>query len=100
MRKGLLETVITGASTRTSHAQVVNELGKAIIAGDFPIGAILPGDAELAQRFKVSRTVLREAMKTLAAKGLIVPRARIGCVGPLLAHDQCHAACQQRLADT
>lgn len=29
-------------------------------------------------RFKVSRTVLREAMKTLAAKGLIVPRARIG----------------------
>ena len=78
MRKGLLETVITGASTRTSHAQVVNELGKAIIAGDFPIGAILPGDAELAQRFKVSRTVLREAMKTLAAKGLIVPRARIG----------------------
>jgi len=78
LRKGLLETVITGASTRTSHAQVVNELGKAIIAGDFPIGAILPGDAELAQRFKVSRTVLREAMKTLAAKGLIVPRARIG----------------------
>lgn len=78
MRKGLLETVIGGASTRTSHAQVVNELGKAIVAGDYPVGATLPGDAELAQRFKVSRTVLREAMKTLAAKGLIVPRARIG----------------------
>ncbi|MGD9479051.1 FadR/GntR family transcriptional regulator [Shinella sp. G-2] len=65
-------------NTRTSHAQVVNELGRAIIAGEYPVGATLPGDAELAARFKVSRTVLREAMKTLAAKGLVVPRARIG----------------------
>lgn len=78
MRKGLLETAITGANTRTSHAQVVNELGRAIVAGEFPVGTILPGDAELAARFKVSRTVLREAMKTLSAKGLVVPRARIG----------------------
>lgn len=78
MRKGLLEAVVTGANTRTSHAQVVDELGKAIVAGEFPVGSILPGDLELAMRFKVSRTVLREAMKTLAAKGLIVPRARIG----------------------
>jgi len=78
LRKSLLETVISGVSTRTSHAQVVNELGRAIIAGEYPIGATLPGDAELAARFKVSRTVLREAMKTLAAKGLVVPRARIG----------------------
>jgi DNA-binding FadR family transcriptional regulator len=57
---------------------VVDELGRAIIAGEYPVGATLPGDVDLAQRFKVSRTVLREAMKTLAAKGLIVPRARIG----------------------
>ena len=78
MRKGLLETVITGANTRTSHAQVVNELGRAIVAGEFPVGTTLPGDADLAARFKVSRTVLRESMKTLAAKGLVVPRARIG----------------------
>jgi DNA-binding FadR family transcriptional regulator len=78
LRKSLLDTIIRGASTRTSHAQVVNELGRAIIAGEYPVGATLPGDVELAARFKVSRTVLREAMKTLAAKGLVVPRARIG----------------------
>lgn len=78
MRKGLLGTAISGMNARTSHAQVVNELGRAIIAGEYPVGATLPGDAELAARFKVSRTVLREAMKTLAAKGLVVPRARIG----------------------
>ena len=78
MRKGLLETVIGGATTRSSHAQVVDALGRGIVSGAYPVGSTLPGDAELAARFKVSRTVLREAMKTLAAKGLIVPRARIG----------------------
>jgi DNA-binding FadR family transcriptional regulator len=78
LARGLLDTVISGRKSRTSHAQVVDELGRAIITGEFPVGTTLPGDQELAQRFKVSRTVLREAMKTLAAKGMIVPRARIG----------------------
>lgn len=63
---------------RTSHRLVVEELGQAVVAGEFAVGAILPGDVELAARFSVSRTVLREAMKTLAAKGLVVARARIG----------------------
>ncbi len=78
LRRGVLETVISGKKTRTSHSQVVDELGRSIISGEYPVGTTLPGDLDLAQRFKVSRTVLREAMKTLAAKGLIVPRARIG----------------------
>jgi DNA-binding FadR family transcriptional regulator len=78
VRRGVFETIVSGKKARTSHSQVVDELGRAIIAGEYPVGATLPGDLELAQRFRVSRTVLREAMKTLAAKGLIVPRARIG----------------------
>ncbi len=69
--KSVLETVISGTPKRTSHAQVVDQLGKAIVSGEFPVGSILPGDPELALRFRVSRTVLREAMKTLAAKGMI-----------------------------
>lgn len=75
---GLLETAISDRARRTSHSHVVNELGKAIIGEVYPVGSILPGDTELAEQFHVSRTVLREAMKTLSAKGLIVPRARIG----------------------
>lgn len=75
---GLLENTITGRTTRTSHAHVVDELGRAIVGGEFAVGDVLPSDLELAGRFQVSRTVLREAMKTLAAKGLVVPRARIG----------------------
>jgi DNA-binding FadR family transcriptional regulator len=78
LRNRLLETRRTGRKTRTSHAQVVDELGKSIVAGTFPVGSILPGDVELAQRFKVSRTVLRETMKTLAAKGMVVAKARVG----------------------
>jgi DNA-binding FadR family transcriptional regulator len=74
----LLQTMISGRRLRTNHAQIVDTLGRDIVAGRIPCGATLPGDAELIERFGVSRTVLREAMKTLAAKGLVVPRARIG----------------------
>jgi len=69
---------VASLSRNNSHGQVVNALGKEIVSGAFAVGTVLPGDAELAQRFKVSRTVLREAMKTLTAKGMIVPKARIG----------------------
>ena len=63
---------------RNSHALVVHELGQKIVAGTYSVGTLLPGDGELAEKFQVSRTVLREAMKTLSAKGLIAPRAGIG----------------------
>ncbi|MGV2079566.1 MULTISPECIES: FadR/GntR family transcriptional regulator [unclassified Rhizobium] len=78
LRNRILDTGKTQRRSRTSHAQVVDELGRAIVAGTYPVGSILPGDIELAQRFKVSRTVLRETMKTLAAKGMIVAKARVG----------------------
>ena len=45
-------------------------------------GTYRPGDrlveSELADRFGVSRSVLREAMKTLAAKGLVRAKSRVG----------------------
>ncbi|MGN7292654.1 FadR/GntR family transcriptional regulator [Rhizobium sp. SAFR-030] len=75
---GLLETTIAGRKRGSSHAHVVAELGNAIVSGAIPEGSILPGDAELSQRFSVSRTVLREAMKTLAAKRLIEAKAKVG----------------------
>ncbi|MAY62838.1 MAG: GntR family transcriptional regulator [Rhizobiales bacterium] len=74
----MLKTAISNGAVRNSHALVVDEIGRSIITGAYPTGSLVPGDAELAERFNVSRTVLREAMKTLAAKGLIVAKARIG----------------------
>lgn len=75
---GLLDNTITDRAPRTSHAHVVAAIGREIVRGDVKPGTILPGDKELSARFGVSRTVLREAMKTLAAKGLIQPKARVG----------------------
>jgi DNA-binding FadR family transcriptional regulator len=57
---------------------VVNELRLGIVCGDFKCGDTLPNEAELGHRFGVSRSVLREAIKTLAAKGLLETRARTG----------------------
>lgn len=63
---------------RNLHTDVLWEMGFAIVSGQYPEGSILPPDTDLLERFGVSRTVLREALKTLAAKGLIEARARIG----------------------
>jgi DNA-binding FadR family transcriptional regulator len=68
----------TGEPVRSHTAHVVRTLGMGIVDGTYAQNSILPGDAELMERFEVSRTVLREALRTLAAKGLIQPKARIG----------------------
>lgn len=54
------------------------ELGTGILRGDFAPGATLPREAELMERFGVSRTVLREALRTLTSKGLIGSRPKVG----------------------
>jgi DNA-binding FadR family transcriptional regulator len=70
---------IDDSEPRISHtARVTREIGLGIVSGGYPQGSLLPGDADLMYRFGVSRTVLREALKTLAGKGLILARARIG----------------------
>jgi len=66
------------APARSHSARVVDHLGLAIVSGRQPEGSLLPGDTELLERYGVSRTVLREALKTLSAKGLVQARARVG----------------------
>ena len=76
---GDLIAALSGRSpARNLHADVLWALGLAIVSGEYAEGSILPPDGELLERFGVSRTVLREALKTLAAKGMIEARARIG----------------------
>ncbi len=63
---------------RNVYAYIAHKLGCEIVAGVFPPGTLLPNEAEMRSRFAVSRTALREAYSVLAAKGLILPRPKIG----------------------
>ena len=74
----LIAAIAGRVPLRNLHSQVLWQLGVAIVGGDYPEGSILPPDTDLLQRFAVSRTVLREALKTLSTKGMIEARARIG----------------------
>ena len=65
-------------SRRSLHGQVANEIAQRIMSGEFAPGTILPNEAEFSVRLKVSRTALREAIKVLAAKGLVESRPKIG----------------------
>ena len=60
-----------------SH-QVTQELGKAIVCGDFDADSSFPTEAELCEQFGVSRTAVREAVKMLSAKGLVSSKPRQG----------------------
>lgn len=74
----LLRSLSGRVTARNFHSHVINELGAGVISGRFPVGSILPNDAALMDEFAVSRTVLREALKTLEAKGLVEARPKVG----------------------
>ncbi|MEV1177955.1 FadR/GntR family transcriptional regulator [Nonomuraea sp. NPDC049784] len=51
---------------------VVSELVELIVTGEIPEGQALPPEGPLCEHFGVSRTVLRESIKRLEEKGLVV----------------------------
>ncbi|RLU90397.1 GntR family transcriptional regulator [Streptomyces griseocarneus] len=59
------------------HARVLDTLGPAITAGEYAAGTVLRTD-ELAERFDVSRTVIREAVRVLESMRLVTSRRRVG----------------------
>jgi GntR family transcriptional regulator, galactonate operon transcriptional repressor len=65
------------APIRGLHGQVVEELGIRIVSGALAEGAVFDA-AELEARLGVSRTVMREALRVLAAKGLVDARPKRG----------------------
>lgn len=64
-------------SDRGLHARVVNALGQEIVDGSYAPGDILNLDV-LSERFTVSRSVLREALRVLQSIGMVEPRQRVG----------------------
>jgi DNA-binding FadR family transcriptional regulator len=60
------------------HGNTVDFLGGAIVAGDYAVGASLPPEPMLCAELGVSRTVVREAVKSLVAKGLVSTGPKVG----------------------
>ncbi|UJQ93110.1 FadR/GntR family transcriptional regulator [Mariluticola halotolerans] len=66
------------ASIKNRHARVTEELGLAIVRGDFKPGESLPPEIQICEMMGVSRTAIREAIKGLFAKGLVASRPKLG----------------------
>jgi DNA-binding FadR family transcriptional regulator len=57
---------------------VAHKLATDIIGGTFAPGSILPNEDNASASFGVSRSAYREAVRTLAAKGLVMATPKIG----------------------
>lgn len=60
------------------HGNTVDFLGEAIVAGRYGAGASIPPEPLLCEALGVSRTVVREAVKSLIAKGLVNSGPKVG----------------------
>lgn len=93
-----MATASGGAAERRAD-QVAAALAARIGRGDLAAGARLPAERHLMAEFGVSRTAVREAIATLAARGLVATRLRhrpVVCAG--LAGDRPLAALVGRLS--
>jgi GntR family transcriptional regulator, galactonate operon transcriptional repressor len=66
------------APRATFHELVVEQLGRDICGGRYRPGTVLPSEPELGERFGYSRIVIREAIKSLVAKGMLEVSRRVG----------------------
>lgn len=60
------------------HGNTVDHLGAAIVSGRYAPGASIPPEPLLCEELGVSRTVVREAVKSLIAKGLVSAGPKVG----------------------
>src|ERR1700730_9236593 len=63
---------------RPMYQQVVEDLQKQIESGQLPGGSQLPSDFDLSDKYAVSRSTVREAIKRLVSKGLLETRQGSG----------------------
>ncbi len=70
--------MLTHADGQNLTYRIVQDLGVAIVSGKYSIKNPFPVEAELCEQYGASRSVLREAVKMLTAKGLLSARPRQG----------------------
>lgn len=60
------------------HGNTLDHLGEAIVAGRYGAGGAMPPEPVLCEELGVSRTVVREAVKSLVAKSLVSTGPKVG----------------------
>ena len=60
--------------------RIVESLGEAIVTGHYGPEQAFPTEAELCVQLRASRSIVREAVKMLTAKGLLRPRPKRGTI--------------------
>jgi DNA-binding FadR family transcriptional regulator len=68
----------SSALVRNVHSQVTDRIGISIVRGEIIAGDALPSEMQICELIDVSRTVVREAIRTLTGKGLVEARAKSG----------------------
>ena len=66
-----VQPVYRAVKTSRLYEQIVQQIEESILKGQLKAGDQLPAERDLAQRFGVSRTAVREAVKALREKGLV-----------------------------
>jgi len=64
----------------SSQDNIAAVLGAEILSGARKPGDRMPTDAEMLKKFGVSRVVTREIIKTLAAKGMVTSKMKLGTI--------------------
>lgn len=64
--------------TQRLHGAIAHDLGVAILSGKYQPGELLEGEISASGKRQVSRSAYREAMRMLAAKGLVESRPKAG----------------------
>jgi GntR family transcriptional repressor for pyruvate dehydrogenase complex len=75
-----LENMYSPVQSSKVFEQIAEQIEKRILNGELQRGDRLPTERELSEQFHASRTAVREAMKTLAQKGLVDMRPGRGTI--------------------
>jgi len=71
-------TLIQAGGGRRLQGSLAKQLAVMILSGELPEGHLFPNEIDYARQIGVSRSVLREALRILTAKGLVNSRPKTG----------------------
>jgi len=83
---------------RRPREQIEEQLRQAIVSSAFKGGDRLPSEAQLAKEFRVSRSTVREALRAVAAEGLISKQS--GATGGSFVETVNHESLGSQLSDS